>query len=168
MIVSWVSREARPISLRQLMVFGRSLTEARLISSANYVRTELPTRLVLSCPRERHVNADRSTDARLAHRIRDMQTLPYVVVTNPNFSIVYELYYKAFESLRRVQEIKTLDDNDEFCKKISQTLQEHLAVIPKLAMGVLECRDLMKPEDMDKFMNTVLRSVYYPSTISTT
>jgi pyruvate dehydrogenase kinase 2/3/4 len=97
-----------------------------------------------------------------------MQTLPYVVVTNPNFSIVYELYYKAFESLRRVQEIKTLDDNDEFCKKISTTLQEHLAVIPKLAMGVLECRDLMNPEDMDKFMNTVLRSVYYPLILSTT
>lgn len=40
----WVGKEARPISLRQLMVFGRSLTEARLVSSANYVRTELPTR----------------------------------------------------------------------------------------------------------------------------
>ncbi|KAG4435132.1 hypothetical protein IFR05_009397 [Cadophora sp. M221] len=134
----WVGKEARPISLRQLMVFGRSLTEARLISSANYVRTELPTRL--------------------AHRIRDMQTLPYVVVTNPHISQVYELYYKAFESLRRVREIKTLEDNEKFCKKISQTLQEHLTVIPKLAMGVLECRDLMKPEDMDKFMNTILRS----------
>ncbi|KAF8857500.1 alpha-ketoacid dehydrogenase kinase [Acephala macrosclerotiorum] len=134
----WVGKEARPISLRQLMVFGRSLTEARLISSANYVRTELPTRL--------------------AHRIRDMQTLPYVVVTNPHISQVYELYYKAFESLRRVREIKTLEDNEKFCQKISQTLQEHLTVIPKLAMGVLECRDLMKPEDMDKFMNTILRS----------
>src|SRR6266487_5707984 len=88
-----------------------------------------------------------------------MQTLPYVVVTNPHISQVYELYYKAFESLRRVQEIKTLEDNEKFCKKISQTLQEHLTVIPKLAMGVLECRDLMKPEDMDKFMNTILRSV---------
>ncbi len=88
-----------------------------------------------------------------------MQTLPYVVVTNPHISQVYELYYKAFESLRRVREIKTLEDNDNFCKKISQTLQEHLTVIPKLAMGVLECRDLMRPEDMDKFMNTVLRSV---------
>lgn len=44
----WVAKEARPISLRQLMVFGRSLTEARLISSANYVRTELPTRCVYS------------------------------------------------------------------------------------------------------------------------
>src|SRR6187402_591964 len=96
---------------------------------------------------------------RLAHRIRDMQTLPYVVVTNPHISQVYELYYKAFENLRRVREIKTLEDNEKFCKKIGQTLQEHLTVIPKLAMGVIECRDLMKPEDMDKFMNTILRSV---------
>lgn len=45
---SWVSKEARPISLRQLMVFGRSLNEQRLISSANYVRTELPRRYVLA------------------------------------------------------------------------------------------------------------------------
>lgn len=30
------------------MVFGRSLTEQRLISSANYVRTELPTRFVVA------------------------------------------------------------------------------------------------------------------------
>ncbi len=92
-----------------------------------------------------------------------MQTLPYVVVTNPHISQVYELYYKAFESLRRVKEIKTLDDNERFCTLISQTLQEHLTVIPKLAMGVLECRDLMKAEDMDKFMNTLLRSVSYLS-----
>ena len=88
-----------------------------------------------------------------------MQTLPYVVVTNPHISQVYELYYKAFETLRRVREIKTLEDNDNYCKKIAQTLQEHLTVIPKLAMGVLECRDVMKAEDMDKFMNTILRSV---------
>lgn len=40
----WVEKEARPVSLRQLTVFGRSLTESRLINSANYVRTELPTR----------------------------------------------------------------------------------------------------------------------------
>lgn len=88
-----------------------------------------------------------------------MQTLPYVVVTNPHISQVYELYYKAFETMRRVREIKTLEDNEKFCKKIGETLQEHLTVIPKLAMGVLECRDLMKPYDMDKFMNTILRSV---------
>lgn len=42
-----------------------------LLQSANYVRTELPTRL--------------------AHRIRDMQTLPFVVVTQEMVAKVYEV-----------------------------------------------------------------------------
>ncbi|MCJ1473553.1 hypothetical protein MMC13_002204 [Lambiella insularis] len=87
-----------------------------------------------------------------------MQTLPYVVVTNPHISQVYELYYKAFESLRRVREIRTVEDNDSYCAIISGTLKEHLTVIPSLAMGVLECQDLMQARQMDNFMNTLLRS----------
>ncbi|KAI0169504.1 alpha-ketoacid dehydrogenase kinase [Hypoxylon sp. FL1284] len=134
----WVAKEARPISLRQLMVFGRSLTEARLMSSANYVRTELPTRI--------------------AHRIRDMQRLPYVVVTNPHISDVYELYYSAFDSFRRIKEIKTAEDNDRLCNEISNMLHAHLTVIPKLAMGILECSDLISAAELDQFMNTILRS----------
>jgi hypothetical protein len=74
-------------------------------------------------------------------------------------SLVYELYYKAFESFRRVPEIKSLEDNEKFCEVINSALQEHLSVIPQLAMGVLECRDLVRAEDIDKFMNTILRSV---------
>ncbi|TPX10920.1 uncharacterized protein E0L32_008126 [Thyridium curvatum] len=87
-----------------------------------------------------------------------MQQLPYVVVTNPNISEVYDLYYNAFDAFRKVKEIKSLDDNDRLCKVISQTLKEHLTVIPKLAMGILECSGLMKAEELDKFMNTILRS----------
>ncbi|GAB0141235.1 hypothetical protein EsHS_00001835 [Epichloe bromicola] len=134
----WVAREARPISLRQLMVFGRSLTESRLISSANYVRTELP--------------------ARIAHRLRDMQQLPYVVVTNPHINEVYDLYYNAFDQFRKMKEIKTLEDNEKLCDIISLNLKGHLTVIPKLAMGILECGGLMDPQYLDKFMNTILRS----------
>jgi hypothetical protein len=135
----WVQRDARPISLRQLTFFGRTLTEERLISSANYVRMELPTRL--------------------AHRLRDMQTLPYIVVSNQNLSHVYELYYRAFERFRRVSEVRSIQDNDRFCKIIKETLTEHLTVIPKLAMGVLEIQDYMLPEATDKFVTTLLRSV---------
>ncbi|GJN86047.1 hypothetical protein PLIIFM63780_009624 [Purpureocillium lilacinum] len=134
----WVAREARPISLRQLMVFGRSLTESRLISSANYVRTELPVRI--------------------AHRLRDMQQLPYVVVTNPHINDVYNLYYNAFDCFRKLKEVKTLEDNDRLCEIIAQNLKGHLTVIPKLAMGILECGGLMDPKDLDNFMNTILRS----------
>ena len=99
------------------------------------------------------------TACRIAHRLRDMQTLPYVVVTNPHMSHVYDLYYKAFDTLRRVREIKTVEDNDRFCASVTETLREHLSVIPRLAMGVLECQGLMRPEELDKFMNTLLRSV---------
>ncbi|KAF7716433.1 PDK/BCKDK protein kinase family protein [Penicillium ucsense] len=134
----WAERQARPISLRQLTFFGRTLTEPRLISSANYVRTELPTRL--------------------AHRLRDIQQLPYVVVANPHLSLVYELYYKAFERFRVIPEIQSLDDNDRFCDILRDMLREHLVVIPNLAMGVLECRNLVSPNEMDKFMNTLLRA----------
>lgn len=121
------------------MVFGRSLTESRLISSANYVRTELPTRI--------------------AHRIRDMQQLPYVVVTNPHINDVYNLYYNAFDTFRKVKEIKTLDDNDKLCEIISENLKKHLTVIPKLATGIHECEGLVDGKEMDDFMNIILKSV---------
>jgi len=134
----WVQKEARPISLKQLTFFGRTLTKDRLLSSANYVRQELPVRI--------------------AHRLRDMQTLPYVVVSNKHISHVYERYYSAFETFRRVPEIKTLSENDEFCNVVSRMLEEHLTVIPSLAMGVLECQTYMKPEETDLFVNRLLRA----------
>ncbi|KAF2095808.1 alpha-ketoacid dehydrogenase kinase [Rhizodiscina lignyota] len=134
----WVRRDPRPISLRQLTFFGRTLTEERLISSANYVRTEVPTRI--------------------AHRLRDIQALPYVVVQNPHIKHVYETYYKSFDRYRRTPEVKTLADNEKFCDIIRSTLHEHLTVIPRLAMGVLEVQGLMRPEETDKFMTTMLRN----------
>jgi len=95
---------------------------------------------------------------RIAHRLRDIQTLPYVVVANPHLAHVYELYLRAFERFRRFPEIRSLEDNDKYCNVLEDTLKEHATVIPRLAIGVLEVRGLMKPEETDKFMNTMLRS----------
>lgn len=85
-----------------------------------------------------------------------------MVVSNPHLSLVYELYYKAFERFRAIPEIRTLEDNDGFCDILRTTLKEHLVAIPKLAMGVLECRGLLPPEVIDEFMNTLLRAVRTP------
>jgi len=134
----WVSREARPISLRQLTFFGRTLTESRLLSSANYVRQELPTRL--------------------AHRLRNMQTLPFSALRNSHLHHVYELYYTAFELLRKFPPVRNLDDNDKLCDVIKLCLREHLAVIPRLAMGILEIQNSVSPEECDHLMTTLLRS----------
>ena len=88
-----------------------------------------------------------------------MQQLPYVVVQNSHINDVYNLYYNAFDTFRKFKEIKTLDDNDHLCKAIRLNLKGHLTVIPKLAMGMLECGGLMNPSELEKFMNTVLKSV---------
>jgi hypothetical protein len=91
-----------------------------------------------------------------------MQRLPYVVTTNSHIKEVYDLYYHAFDTFRKVKEVKTLEDNDKLCELISHNLKGHLTVIPKLAMGILECGGLMSPQDLDSFMNTILRSVRCP------
>lgn len=96
---------------------------------------------------------------RLAHRLRDIQTLPYVVVANPHLAHVYEAYLRAFERFRRVPEIRTLEDNEKYCQVLTETLKEHATVIPRLAIGVLEVRGLMKAEETDKFITTMLRAV---------
>lgn len=88
-----------------------------------------------------------------------MQTLPYVVVSNPHISNVYELYYKAFDRFRAIPEIKTLEANDQYCEILRDMLKEHLTVIPNLAMGVLECQAFVGPDEIDTFMNRMLRAV---------
>lgn len=107
-------------------------------------------------------NGSHAEPHRLAHRLRDIQTLPYVVVANPHLAHVYESYLRAFERFRRVSEIRSLEDNEKYCQVLTETLKEHATVIPRLAIGVLEVRGLMKAEETDKFMTTMLRSVPPP------
>lgn len=95
----------------------------------------------------------------IAHRLRNMQTLPYTAIKNQHLSHVYELYYSAFEKLRKVSEVRTLEDNDKFCQVIKECLQEHLSVIPRLAMGVLEIQETVPSEECDRLMTALLRSV---------
>ena len=87
-----------------------------------------------------------------------MQTLPYSALTNEHISHVYEMYYSAFERFRKVQEVHNLNQNDNFCDVLKFTLKEHLSVIPRLAMGVLEIQDQIGPDQCDRFMTTLLRS----------
>ncbi|KAG0047564.1 hypothetical protein BGZ83_007396 [Gryganskiella cystojenkinii] len=134
----YVSQTVTPITLRQLVVFGRNMQTEKLLKSANYVRTELPVRL--------------------AHRIRDFQNLPFIVGTNPHIEKVYELYWHAFDRLRQVDEIKTLEDNDRFCELVKGLLNDHLVVIPQLALGIMESSKHIERQQVDQFMNKMLRS----------
>ncbi|KAJ3116031.1 hypothetical protein HDU96_010569 [Phlyctochytrium bullatum] len=134
----YAARETKRVTLRQLTVFGRSLNEEKLIRSGNYVREELPVRL--------------------AHRIRDFQHLPFIVGTNPHIEELYALYWEAFERFRTFKEIRTLEDNREFCELVEKMLSTHLVAIPKLALGIAEVAPHMSAAAADRFFNEMLRS----------
>ncbi|KAF7355339.1 Protein-serine/threonine kinase [Mycena sanguinolenta] len=151
----YAAKEANRLTLRQLIFFGRSMDEDRLIKvgpiqstteyatelqvkSANYVRTELPVRI--------------------AHRLRDMQKLPFIVVTQEGVAKVYDLYWTAFEKFRRYPPIVTLQDNIAFCRFLTNILHEHSTVIPTLALGLSLSSPHLSPDDLDSFMRRMLVS----------
>ncbi|KAJ3229159.1 hypothetical protein HDU81_005580 [Chytriomyces hyalinus] len=139
-VEKYAARESKLVTLRQLTVFGRHLTLDKLLRSANYVREELPVRL--------------------AHRIIDIQHLPFIVGTNPHIQLIYSLYWQAFEAFRLFPEIKTIEQNRQFCRLIESQLQTHLVIIPQLAMGMAEAStpEHMSAETADRFLNEMLRS----------
>ncbi|KAF9268008.1 atypical/PDHK/BCKDK protein kinase [Marasmius fiardii PR-910] len=134
----YASREAKRLTLRQLVFYGRSMDEERLVKSANYVRTELPVRI--------------------AHRIRDLQSLPYVVVTQEGVAKVYELYWTAFEKFRRYPPITNFQENQQFCQFLSDILDDHATVIPNLSLGLSLSSPYLPPDDLDAFMRRMLVS----------
>ncbi|KAI8150085.1 branched-chain alpha-ketoacid dehydrogenase kinase [Fennellomyces sp. T-0311] len=134
----YVRLQTTPITLRQLLFYERQLNTERLLKSANYVRRELPIRI--------------------SHRIREFQKLPFIVGTNPHIQTVYDIYWQAFERLRKVPPIQTLQDNDAFCKSLIESLQSHMVAIPRLALGISECDQHIEPDRIDRFMHATLRS----------
>jgi len=114
------------------------MNEERLVKSANYVRSELPVRI--------------------AHRLRDLQSLPYVVVTQENIARVYELYWSAFEQFRKYPQINNLRENDQFCDFCTRLLKEHVSIIPHLALGMSLSSPHLAPEYLDAFMRRMLVS----------
>ncbi|OAX43470.1 alpha-ketoacid dehydrogenase kinase [Rhizopogon vinicolor AM-OR11-026] len=114
------------------------MDEEKLIKSANYVRTELPVRI--------------------AHRLRDLQTLPYVVVTQEGVARIYELYWSAFEKFRRYPQVTTLTENQAFCEFLENILDEHAPVIPSLSLGLSLSSPHLPPDCLDSFMSRMLVS----------
>ncbi|KAF5213490.1 hypothetical protein E0198_001012 [Clavispora lusitaniae] len=139
-LMKYSKQKPHPVSLRQLAGYGKTLTKQKILASANFVRIELPIRLAM--------------------RIRDLQTLPFGVVNNFHLAQIYESYYHSFNAFRKIPQVTTLSENDEFCRKISTLLDQHVFNLSHLMMGALESCILntLRQEELDMFMSSMLRS----------
>lgn len=140
MINEWANHPAHRTTLQQLIMFGKSARRNRtlLMQSANYLRVELTIRV--------------------AHRLRDMQTIPFVAMSNEQLDSIYQFYWRTFETLRRMSKIETDEQNEALIKVVTQLLSERKSKLDLTAGICRECIHFMEPEAVDLFLARMLRS----------
>ncbi|KAL6836860.1 histidine kinase [Trichoderma sp. SZMC 28015] len=135
-----------PLSLADLVRQGRPpLSERSLLASANFTLSLIPIRL--------------------AHRLQALQNLPYIVVSNPNISQIYNNYLHSlsillpyWQAASKGRAITTLDNEIKFTNALAELVATHTDTIPVLAKGFLECRKYISPEEVTRFLDEHLRA----------
>lgn len=116
------------------------MSEDALLSSANFTLSLLP--------------------ARLASRIQALRNLPFIVVSNPHVSKIYNNYLHSLSTLLPYQQrqITTLEEEKQFADVLADLVHTHTNTIPILARGFLECRKYIDPAEVTRFLDTHLRA----------
>jgi signal transduction histidine kinase len=116
------------------------LRDASLLSSANFTLSLLP--------------------ARLAHRIQALRNLPFIVVSNPNVSKIYNNYLHSLSTLEPFyrRPIGNIEDEMRFTEAMADLVRTHSNTIPTLAQGFLQCRRYVEPGEVTRFLDQHLRA----------
>lgn len=96
----------------------------------------------------------------MAHRIQALRNLPFIVVSNPNISKIYNYYLHSFSTLLpfREKKIASLEDEIRFTEVLADLVQTHSNTIPILARGFAECRKYINPTEITYFLDEHLRA----------
>ena len=94
---------------------------------------------------------------RLAHRIKELQSLPYIVGTNPYIHRLYESQVQSFTSLYNIKYIDTKKDEIEFAKCLRDVLEGNSDFIDILKQGLNQCQKYFK-SDKNIFLRNCIQS----------
>jgi len=106
------------LTIHELMSSGHKVNNERLIAIAQHVQREL-------C-------------IRLARRLLDIHTLPYIVVENPHIQSVHAIYHRAFAKLVDFPKVVNVNHDEQFVLLLKELVQEGVQVVPLLARGIYE------------------------------
>lgn len=98
------------------MDFGSKPIERQLILSAQFLHNELPVRL--------------------AHRVAELENLPYGLSAKPHVLKVRDWYVESFKELKKFPKVKDTNDEVQLTKLLKHIYTRHQNVVPVMAMGV--------------------------------
>lgn len=137
-----LEKQPTPVTLRQLLEHGGRpgvpVSSEDLIRSAAFTQRELPIRL--------------------ARRVRQFYSLPFLVASNPHIQEVARLYAKGFAEIGAARTVNTADENEAFTEMLQKLVLEHAENVPVLSRGFMECRAYMDDVQVSNFLNAALHS----------
>ncbi|KAI5783179.1 pyruvate dehydrogenase kinase [Peziza echinospora] len=116
------------------------LTPQALLSSARYTRNLLPLRL--------------------ARRILALRNLPFIIVSNPHISEIYNNYIHSLRLILTTphNHPTTLAEEAVFTSILTEIVKTHANTIPTLAKGFIECKKYIGAEEVTAFLERHLRA----------
>ncbi|KAI9836645.1 MAG: hypothetical protein M1819_001279 [Sarea resinae] len=140
-VVRLAAKRLHPLTLADLVRHGRPpLTPSALLDSANFTLSLLPIRL--------------------AHRIQALRNLPFIIVSNPHVSKIYNNYLHSLSILLPYTErrISTPEEETKFTESLAELVRTHSNTIPILARGFRECRKYISSTEITNFLDEHLRA----------
>jgi len=114
-------KKQKGVSLKYMMDFGQNPVSRQLLLSAQFLHEELPTRL--------------------AHRVMELEGLPFGLSFKPQVLKVRDWYVESFKELREMPAVKTLQDEEQFTNLLGKIKQRHDFVVPMVALGVASLKE---------------------------
>lgn len=125
-IFSCALKKQTGVSLKYMLDFGANPIERQVVLSAQFLHNELPVRL--------------------AHRVTELENLPYGLSAKPHVLKVRDWYVESFRDLRSFPTIKNAKDELQFTDMLRKIYHRHRNVVPVMAMGVAELKRELEGE----------------------
>lgn len=125
-IFSHALKKQTGVSLKYMLDFGANPIDRQLLLSAQFLHKELPVRL--------------------AHRVAELENLPYGLSAKSSILKVRDWYVESFKELRLFPNIRDASDEGKFTNLLRSIYRRHANVVPVMAKGVAELRREMLRE----------------------
>ena len=114
-------KKQKGVSLKYMMDFGQNPVNRQMLLSAQFLHEELPRRL--------------------AHRVIELEGLPFGLSYKPQVLKVRDWYVESFKELREMRPVQTLKDEEDFTALLGKIKQRHDFVVPMVALGVASLKE---------------------------
>ena len=130
----------RGVTLKQLLDFGSNPTPETLLVGAQFLYKELPVRL--------------------AHRIKELEALPFGLSTMPSVRLLRDMYVESFCDLVESPLPDRLQDEEQFTCLLESIKQRHNNVVSIMAKGIQELKQALGSNELSTEIQEFLDRFY--------